>query len=271
FFLTIPQPHTMVQHSKHVTWSLEKKDSSKHVTWSLEKRDSSKQRSCLLELNGRSKKDQTITAHTASDLTCCMKENMLFTSGKAFFLHVALKEVKMGLASEFYNIALQVTYLQHGSIYVFNVVEEEKNIENDGGTCCKELKLNSVYQLPTFDEVQSGQATLKTYSLYAFFRTLLLGDGEDLLLHDINLGKYFIISLFHIHLTDVVDYLQHMLDEFCSKEGAFFMFQNMFRPLVVEQKNLLMLLVATEYVSVYLQSWFFVTGIYIILQNSIIL
>ncbi|KAL5662825.1 hypothetical protein ACJX0J_029950, partial [Zea mays] len=30
--------------SKHVTWSLEKKDSSKHVTWSLEKRDSSKQR-----------------------------------------------------------------------------------------------------------------------------------------------------------------------------------------------------------------------------------
>jgi hypothetical protein len=34
-----------------------KKDSSKHVTWSLEKRDSSKQRSCLLALNGRSKKD----------------------------------------------------------------------------------------------------------------------------------------------------------------------------------------------------------------------
>ncbi|KAL5653458.1 hypothetical protein ACJX0J_038916 [Zea mays] len=206
------------------------------------------------------------------------------------------------MAIDFPLLSFDMTYLQHGSIYVFNVVEEEKNIENDGGTCCKELKLNSVYdgwrcsavaevtaQLPTFDEVQSGQATLKTYSLYAFkstietnaaLRTLLLGDGEDLLLHDIfmdlekwieNLGKYFIISLFHIHLTDVVDYLQHMLDEFCSKEGAFFMFQNMFRPLVVEQKNLLMLLVATEYVSVYLQSWFFVTGIYIILQNSIIL
>jgi hypothetical protein len=34
-----------------------KKYSSKHVTWSLEKRDSSKQVSCLLALNGRSKKD----------------------------------------------------------------------------------------------------------------------------------------------------------------------------------------------------------------------
>ncbi|KAL5662425.1 hypothetical protein ACJX0J_029550 [Zea mays] len=92
------------------------------------------------------------------------------------------------------------------------------------------------------------------------------------------------------HLTDVVEYLQHMLDEFCSKEGAFFMFQNVFHPLVVEQKNLLTTSMNTHFSRNMFQftfnlhtisrrtkeniikfRWFFVTGIYIILQNSIIL
>ncbi|KAL5680674.1 hypothetical protein ACJX0J_007059, partial [Zea mays] len=183
---------------------------------------------------------------------------------------------------------------------VFNVVEEERNIENDGGTCCVVANMDVLHQpemmdgvtqavenlkkewgqaqLPTFDEVQSGQATLNdelTYSLYAL---------HVLLLHDINLGKYFIISLFHMfHLkslfeglirynvlllratciSDVVEYLQHMLDEFCSKEGAF---EYVSHAATMDPKQSI-----SRRTKEFTEYWFFVTGIYIILQNSIIL
>ncbi|KAL5651621.1 hypothetical protein ACJX0J_037079, partial [Zea mays] len=46
--------------SKHVTWSLEKKDSSKHQTKILSEKDTEE------------KLNDYITAYTASDLTCCM-------------------------------------------------------------------------------------------------------------------------------------------------------------------------------------------------------
>ncbi|ONL99142.1 RNA polymerase II transcription mediators [Zea mays] len=138
-------------------------------------------------------------------------------------------------------------------------------------------------QLPTFDEVQSGQATLKSWD-EQYKKTLLLGNGEESTIRRRNLQtsalaqpnkrlcslsehvphgyrrkslfegliRYNVLLLratWFIKVTylnqlqtrqtpnsisvagsdnqrsqwtkDVVEYLQHMLDEFCSKEGAF--------------------------------------------------
>ncbi|KAL5662424.1 hypothetical protein ACJX0J_029549, partial [Zea mays] len=217
---------TLYFNSKHVTWSLEKKDSSKHQTKIL------------------SKKDQTITAHTASDFTCCMMHSFpcpvilyfnLYVEG-GFSLYIAFTisvhnlchvpedvavgdrwpPVKMGLAGEKEDVIIKIDgnhnllakihlhlktkiinwnkwwfsmaidfpllsfdmiYLQHKLVcLVFNVVEEERNIENDGGTCCVVVNMDVLHQPEMMDGVTqpvenlkkewgqaSGQATLKSW------------------------------------------------------------------------------------------------------------